>query len=65
MIPQKQLSLADFFEDCQNIFENDKPAFLSPLENHIDLDEMIPVTFYNRFYASTGRSRKSHLRAFL
>lgn len=65
MIPQKQLSLADFFEDCQNIFENDKPAFLSLLENHIDLDEIIPVTFYNRFYASTGRSRKYPLRALL
>ena len=65
MIPQKQLSLADFFEDCQNIFENDKPEFLSLLENHIDIDEIIPVTFYNRFYASTGRSRKYPLRALL
>ncbi len=49
MIPYKQLSLADIFQDCQEIFNNDKPAFLSLLENHIDLDEIIPVSFYNHF----------------
>ncbi len=32
MIPYKQLSLADIFQDCQNKFDNDKPAFLSLLE---------------------------------
>ena len=39
MIPYKQLSLADIFSDCQEKFENDKPAFLSLLETHIDIDE--------------------------
>ncbi len=36
MIPYKQLSLADIFSDCQQIFDHDKPAFLSLLETHID-----------------------------
>ena len=65
MIPYKQLSLADIFQDCQNKFNNDKPAFLSLLETHIDIDEFIPISFRNHFYASTGRSRKYPLRAFL
>ena len=65
MIPYKQLSLTDIFQDCQNKFENDKPAFLSLLEQHIDLDEIIPAAFYSHFYASTGRSRKYPLKAFL
>lgn len=65
MIPYKQLSVEDILQDCQNKFNNDKPAFLSLLEQHIDLDEIIPVTFYNHFYASTGRSRKYPLKAFL
>ncbi len=65
MIPYKQLSLADIFQDCQNKFDNDKPAFLSLLEQHIDLDEIIPATFYSHFYASTGRTRKYPLKAFL
>lgn len=30
MITYNQLSLAEIFSDCHNIFENDKPAFLSP-----------------------------------
>lgn len=65
MIPYKQLSLADIYTDCQDKFENDKPAFLSLLENHIDLDEIIPLSFIKHFYASTGRSRKYPLKAML
>ena len=44
MIPYKQLSLADIFSDCHEKFENDKPAFLSLLETHIDIDELIPIS---------------------
>ena len=65
MIPYKQLSLADIFADCQDKLENDKPAFLSLLETHIDLNEIIPISFRNHFYASTGRSRKYPLTALL
>ena len=65
MITHKQLSLADFFTDCQDKFENDKPAFLTLLETHVDLDEIIPVSFINHFYASTGRSRKYPLSALI
>ena len=65
MIPYKQLSLNDIFEDCQEIFESDKPAFLTLLEQHIDIDELIPISFRNHFYASTGRSRKYPLRALI
>ena len=32
MITYKQLSLADFFTDCQNKFDNDKYEFLSILD---------------------------------
>ena len=57
--------MVDIFSDCQEKFENDKPAFLSLLETHIDLDELIPISFRNHFYASTGRNRKYPLQAFL
>lgn len=65
MITYKQLSLSDIFEDCQEIFEADKPKFLSLLENHIDLDSIIPTSFYRHYYASTGRHRKYPLTAML
>ena len=65
MITQKQLTLADIFEDCQEIFESDKPQFLTLLENHIDFDSIIPSSFYQHYYASTGRHRKYPLSAML
>ena len=65
MISQKQLSLADIFEDCKDIFESDKPQFLTLLENHIDLDEFISISFYNHYYAAKGRNRKYPLTAML
>ena len=65
IIPCNQLSLADVFADCQDIYESDKPQFLSLLQSNIDLDEIIPGSFRNHFYASTGISRKYPLHAFL
>lgn len=65
IIPYNQLSLADVFSECQDIYESDKPEFLSLLQSNIDLDEIIPDSFRNHFYASTGRSRKYSLHALL
>lgn len=65
MIPYKQISLADIFEDCREIYEFDKPQFLSLLEKHIDLDEIVPISFRKHYYASTGRNRKYPLDAML
>ena len=61
MITYKQLTLAEIFEDCQNKFDNDKYQFLSLLDEAIDLDEIIPVSFISHCYASTGRPRKHQL----
>ncbi len=65
MITYKQLSLADIFSDCKTFFEFDKPKFLSLLESTINLNEIIPYSFYDNFYSSTGRPRKYHLESML
>jgi len=65
MISYKQLSLADIFSDCKEKFENDKYQFLSLLQNTIDLDDLVPASFINHFYASTGRPRKYQLYAMI
>ncbi len=65
MIPHKQLSLAEIFSDCQEKFENDKPQFLSLLENTININKFIPITFRNHFYALTGRPRIYPLNAMI
>lgn len=65
MIPYYQMTLADVFKETQEIFETDKPEFLKLLETTIDLDELIPVSFYNHFYSSTGRPRDYSLTSLL
>ena len=61
MITHKQLTLAEVFEDCQKKFDNDKYQFLSLLDEAINLDEIVPVSFVTHFHASTGRPRKHQL----
>ena len=58
MITYHQMTLAEIFTETQEIFESDKPEFLKLLESTIDLSELIPVSFRNHFYASTGRPRE-------
>ncbi len=53
------------FFDCQKIFDSDKPQFLTILENHIDLDSIIPVSFYNHYYSYVGRNHKYPLTTML
>jgi len=61
MLPYKQLSLADIFTDCQNDFNNDKYKFLDILDQTINFDEIVPVSFVSHFHAATGRPRKHQL----
>lgn len=65
MIPHKQLSLAEIFSDCQEKFENDKPQFLSLLEDTININKFIPFSFRHNLHASTGRPRKYPLNAMI
>jgi hypothetical protein len=57
--------MEDIFADCQNIFENDKPEFLSLLEQHIDLDGIVPASFHSHFHLGVGRAREYPLYGFI
>ena len=61
MITHKQLSLAEVFENFQNNFDNDRYLFLSLLDETINVDEIVPVSFVTHFHASTGIPRKHQL----
>lgn len=65
MIKSKQLSLNDIYADCFESFENDKPKFLSMLEEHLDIDALIPLSFKTHFRNHTGRPREYSLIAFI
>jgi hypothetical protein len=47
------------------MFENDKPEFLKLLEEHINLEELIPTSFYSHFNWWTGRPREYPLHGFM
>lgn len=60
-----QISLKETFQNCQDIFMDDTPAFFQLLEEHSDISEFIPSVFYNAFYQSLGRKRIYPLSGFL
>ena len=59
MITHKRLTLAEIFDDCQNKFDNDKYQFLSLLDETINLDEIVPVSFVSHFHASTWKTSQA------
>ncbi|MDR2571396.1 MAG: transposase [Oscillospiraceae bacterium] len=65
MFRAKQISLKDTYSECAFALENDKHHFLKLLEENINIEAYIPTTFYNHFYAWTGRPRDYPLTAFL
>ena len=57
MIPYHQMTLAEVFTETQEV--------LRLLESTIDLCEIVPVSFRNHFYSSTGRPREYTLISLL
>lgn len=60
-----QISLKNIFSDCQNLFLDDTPSFFKILSEHFDINDFIPIEFFNAFYNSIGRSRIYPLQEFL
>ncbi len=60
-----QISLKNIFSDCQDLFLDDTPAFFQILSEHFDINDFIPIEFFNAFYNSICRSRIYPLQGFL
>ena len=60
-----QISLKDPFSGCQDLLIDDTPAFFIILSEYFDINEFIPLEFYNAFYHSTGHHRLYPLLGFL
>ncbi|WP_010252466.1 transposase, partial [Acetivibrio cellulolyticus] len=61
----KQISFADTFEECKDVFQNNKPKFLKLLSQHLDLSSLIPQDFYWSYHKTLGRDRKYSLSSML
>ncbi len=61
MIPHNSFLWQDIFQIAKKYFENDKPAFLSLLENHIDIDELFRFPFLEIIFYALGRKSRKYL----
>lgn len=62
---RRQLSMIDTYREVTSTLEEDKPKFFKLVDENIDWDDIIPDSFWNKFYLSLGRSRKYSLEGFL
>ncbi len=60
-----QMSLEDIYSGVSESMENKKSELVALLEEHINLDELIPFSFRNAFYGRMGRAHIYHLESFL
>lgn len=60
-----QISLFDTYTDVCRTMEENKPAFLSLLDEHIDFEAIIPPRFYRAYYSYMGRKRIFSLESFI
>ena len=52
-----QLSFTDIYSNVDEYFQQDKPKLIKLFEQHIDLQNLIPQSFYNHYHADTGHPR--------
>jgi hypothetical protein len=60
-----QISLWDIYNGASEAIEQHKPQLISLLEEHIDFDRLIPVSFKLAFYRHMGRKHKYHLESYI
>lgn len=60
-----QISFSDTYEECKDVFQNNKPKFLELLSQHLDLSSLIPQDFYWSYNKSLGRDRTYSLSSML
>ena len=62
---KNQIHFCDIYEEVVDCFKEDKPKFIKLFEDNIDLNILIPNSFFNAYYASTGHPRDYSLSSML
>ena len=60
-----QTSLFDVYSDVSSAFDNKDSSFLDLIDEHLDLNTLIPFDFRRAFYKRTGRKRVFSLESFI
>jgi len=61
----KQTSIFDTFQECKDVYQDDKPQFLQLLSEHLDLISLIPASFVWAYNKNLGRNRSYSLVSIL
>lgn len=61
----EQMTIGEIYSDVAHYFEGKKPRFFQLMEQYIDWDVIIPLSFYNAFYKMMGRKRRYSLESFI
>lgn len=59
------MTLGDIYSDIAGYFEKDKPRFFRLMEQYIQWDTIIPLSFYTAFYKQMGRKHVYSLESFI
>lgn len=62
---KNQIHFCDIYEEVVDCFKEDKPKFIKLFEENINLQILIPNSFFNAYYASTGHPRDYSLSSML
>lgn len=60
-----QLSLLDTYTDVADSMEANKPKLIRLLEEHLDIEALIPISFYSAYDRHMGRKRINPLESFI
>ena len=61
----EQLTLGDIYSDMAQCFEEEKPRFFQLMEQYINWETIIPISFYTTFYKRMGRKRVYSLESYI
>ena len=62
---ENQLNLGNIYQECAEIFTEQRPEFLNLMDQYLDIDNYIPYDFKRAFYADTGRPRGCSLYGYI
>ncbi len=62
---KNQIHFCDIYEEVEDCFEKDKPKFIKLFQENINLEILIPNSFFSAYYSSTGHPRDYSLASML
>ena len=60
-----QISLADIYDECSEVFKSNKPKFLELLSEYVNIADLIPQNFYNHYHSKLGKNREFSLASMI